>query len=191
MSNTHSKYTIKIPKNIAILYCNTKNIITVIGPLDKKALKLKVKLEILKTERVINVTSIPVSKMPNNTRKKIKAIQGTATALIKQLLIETLTIFYKKLKFIGVGYRAFEVDRFKNELLLFKLGYSHPMYFKIPKNLDIFCLKLTKLFIYSNSYQNITQIAATIQSYKSPEPYKGKGILYDNEKIQLKEGKKV
>jgi large subunit ribosomal protein L6 len=187
----NSKYTIKIPKSTIILYCETKNIITVIGPLDKKALKLKVKLEVLKIERVINVTSIPVSKISNNTRKKIKAIQGTTVALIKQLFIETLTIFYQKLKFIGVGYRAFEVDRFKNELLLFKLGYSHPMYFKIPKNLEIVCLKLTKLFIFSNSYQNITQIAATIQSYKSPEPYKGKGILYENEKIQLKEGKKV
>jgi large subunit ribosomal protein L6 len=191
MLNTNSKYTVKIPKNTVILYCNTKNIITVIGPLDKKALKLKVKLEILKIEGIINVTSIPVSNMSNNTRKKIKAIQGTTIALIKQLFIETLTIFYKKLKFVGVGYRAFEVDRFKDELLLFKLGYSHPIYFKIPSNLDIFCLKLTKLFIYSNSYQNITQLAATIQSYKLPEPYKGKGILYENEKIKLKEGKKV
>jgi large subunit ribosomal protein L6 len=191
MSTINSKYNIKIPKNIIVLYCDTKNIITIVGPLGKKALKLKVKLEILKLERTIYVTSIPNYQMSNSSKKKHKAMQGTTVALIKQLFIETLTIFYQKLKFVGVGYRAFEVDQFKDELLLFKLGYSHHIYFKIPKNIDIFCLKLTKLFIYGNSYQNITQVAATIQSHKFPEPYKGKGILHENEKIKLKEGKKV
>ena len=50
---------------------------------------------------------------------------------------------------------------------------------------------MTKLFIYGNSYRNVTQTAALIRSYKKPEPYKGKGILYETEKIVLKEGKKV
>jgi large subunit ribosomal protein L6 len=74
---------------------------------------------------------------------------------------------------------------------MFKLGYSHSLYFKIPEQLIIFCLKFTKLFIYGNSYQNVTQIASLIRSYKKPEPYKGKGILYETEKILLKEGKKI
>jgi large subunit ribosomal protein L6 len=90
-----------------------------------------------------------------------------------------------------VGYRAFDVDNFENKLLLFKLGYSHSIYFKIPIESQIFCLKRTKLFIHGNSYQDITKIAAFIRSYKKPEPYKGKGILYETEKIILKEGKKV
>ena len=77
------------------------------------------------------------------------------------------------------------------KLLNFKLGYSHQIFFKIPRNLNVFCLKSTKLFVsgLSNSYVN--QIAALIRSYKTPEPYKGKGILYENEKIILKEGKKI
>lgn len=54
----------------------------------------------------------------------------------------------------------------------------------------MFCLKLTKLFVYGDSYQKITKTTALIQSYKQPDPYKGKGILYENEKIILKEGKK-
>lgn len=77
------------------------------------------------------------------------------------------------------------------DLLHFKLGYSHFIYFKIPKNLKIFCLKANKLFILGNSYLFVTQIAALIRSYKVPEPYKGKGILYTTEKIALKEGKKI
>ena len=74
---------------------------------------------------------------------------------------------------------------------MFKLGYSHPIFFKIPNNLQIFCFKFIKLFVWGNSYKNITQTSALIRSYKKPEPYKGKGILYEGEKIVLKEGKKV
>ena len=121
----------------------------------------------------------------------IKSFQGTTYSLIKQLIVETSSILYKKLKFIGIGYRAFDVKKFNNKLFMFKLGYSHPIYFKIPKKINIFCLKLTKLFVYGNSYQNITKTTSLIKSYKLPEPYKGKGILYENEKIKLKEGKKI
>lgn len=191
MHNAPKKYLIKIPKETIIIYCNKKKVITVIGSLKKKSLKLHVKLRLFEKINTIEVTSVPVSKLSNNNKKKIKAIQGTTVSLIKQLIIETSSIFYQKLKFIGVGYRVFEVENFEKQLFLFKLGYSHSIYFKIPENLEISSLKFTKLFIYGFSYQKITQTAALIQSYKYPEPYKGKGILYENQKIKLKEGKKV
>jgi large subunit ribosomal protein L6 len=60
-----------------------------------------------------------------------------------------------------------------------------------PKNLKIFCLKGNKLFILSNSYLLVTQIAAIIKTYKNPDPYKGKGILYATETLSLKDGKKI
>lgn len=186
-----NKYLIKIPNNSTILYSEKKKIIIVIGPLATKTLKLNLKLKVSSDQKTIVVTSTPFLKISNNQKKKIKSFQGTVCALIKQSLIETSTIFYQKLKFVGVGYRAFDLQDFENKLLMFKLGYSHPIYFKIPNNLKIFCLKLTKLFIYGNSYHNVTKISSLIQSYKMPEPYKGKGILYENEKIQLKEGKKI
>lgn len=160
------------------------------GPLEKRSLRLKVQLLVSKVEQLIKVTSIPINNISNNEEKKMKAIQGTTTALIKQLLIETSTILYKKLKIVGVGYRGFDVENFEKKLLLFKLGYSHPLYFKIPIKLNMFCLKFTKLFIYGSSYSYITQTAALIRSKKTPEPYKGKGILYETENIILKEGKK-
>lgn len=191
MQNIPKKYLIKIPKNTKVIYCNKNKIITVIGPLKKKSLELQVELRLKSVFNTIEVTTIPFSKLSNNDKKNIKSIQGTTVALIKQLLIETSSTFYQKLKFVGVGYRAFEVDNFEKQVLLFKLGYSHPVYFKIPENLEISSLKFTKLFISGFSYRKITQAAALIQSYKYPEPYKGKGILYENQKIQLKEGKKV
>lgn len=183
------KYSIKAPNDSIILYCEQKKIITVVGPLARKTLKLKLKIIIIKN--TIIVTSNPFLQFPNNKKKKIKSLQGTTCALIKQLIIETSSILYKKLKFVGVGYRSFDVKNLEKKLFMFKLGYSHSIYFKTPKELNIFCLKLTKLFIYGNSYQNITKTASLIQSYKLPEPYKGKGILYENEKIKLKEGKKI
>jgi len=191
MSYVPKKYKIKIPNNNIILYCDKKKMITIIGPLNVKSLKLKLKLRILEAEKTIIVTSDSFLNLPNNKKKKIKALQGTTVALIKQLLIETSSTLYKKLKMVGVGYRAFDIENFNKKLLMFKLGYSHPIYFKIPKNTTIFCLKLTKLFISGNSYQDITQTASLIRSYKLPEPYKGKGILYGDEKIRLKEGKKI
>jgi len=185
------KYLIKIPKDNTILYCEKKKIITIIGSLSRKTLKLKLRLKVIENKNIVIITSTPFEKLSNNNKKKIKALQGTTYSLIKQLLIETSAVLFQKLKLIGVGYRVFDVQGFENKLLMFKLGYSHPIFFRIPKNLNIFCLKLTKLFIYGNSYQTITKTTSLIQSYKSPEPYKGKGILYENEKITLKEGKKV
>ena len=191
MKNISEKYTIKIPSDINVIYSNKKKIITLAGVLSKKSLKLGVQLLIIKSKNIIKVTPLPFFKISNNEQKKIKALQGTTVALIKQLIVETSAVLYQKLKLVGVGYRAFDVDTLKNKLLLFKLGYSHFLYFKISNEIEIFCLKMTKLFIYGNSYRNVTQTAALIRSYKKPEPYKGKGILYETEKIVLKEGKKV
>jgi large subunit ribosomal protein L6 len=185
------KYKIKIPNTLNIFYCSKKNILIVKGPLKQKSIKLKIKLLISKNNSLIFVTTIPCFKIANNEKKNLKAICGSTFTQIKTLIAETSTIIYKKLKIVGVGYRGFKVKDYENRLLLLKLGYSHPIYLKIPENLEIFCLKFTKLFIYGNSYKNIILTASLIKRNKIPEPYKGKGILYENETIQLKQGKKV
>lgn len=186
-----NKYLIKIPNYINLFYSKKKKIIVFIGPLSIKTLKLNLQLFIHKTKNIIKVSSIPFFKMANHKKKKIKTYQGLTIALIKQFITESSVLLYQKLKFTGIGYRAFFVDNFKNQLLLFKLGYSHSIYFKKPIGIKIFCLKTTKLFLYGNSYQYLTQTSSSIRLYRKPEPYKGKGILYSNEKIILKEGKKI
>jgi large subunit ribosomal protein L6 len=186
-----SKYTIQIPKDIIVLYSVKKKIITIIGNANRKSLKLDLKLKIEPASNTLSVTPIAFSDTSGSNKKRIKALQGSTVSNIKQIILETSSVLYKKLKFVGVGYRAFEVENFKNQIFMLKLGYSHSIYFKKPLGIDIFCLKLTKLFIFGNSYQEISKVASIIRSLKSPEPYKGKGILYDNEKIMLKEGKKT
>lgn len=187
----NNKYIIKIPNHVTVLYFYDKDILTVIGPLKRKSLKLKLKVFFSTDQKTISVSSNPCLKISNKQKKNINALKGTTAAIIKQVILETSYLLYQKLKFVGIGYRTFDVDNFENKLIMFRLGYSHPIFFKINEEAKIFCLKRVKLFVYGNSYQNITQTAALIRSYKKPEPYKGKGILYENEKINLKEGKKV
>ena len=185
------KDLIKIPKNTTIIYCEKKNIITVVGNLSKKSLKAKVKVFFLKNKKTILVSSLPISKISNKEKKSINAIKGTTIATIKLLIVETNANLFQKLKLVGVGYRVSEFESLKKKLIIFKLGYSHQINFKIAKNLNFLCMKLTKIFILGNSLHEVTNEASRIKFFKKPEPYKGKGILYESEKIKLKEGKKV
>lgn len=185
------KQIIKIPHDVKIFYSKKKKILIVQGSAKQKSIKINKLLTISTIKQQIIIISDSNKKLSNSSRKKIQLFQNTTTSLIKQLLIEANAKMYHKLKLIGVGYRAFPVENFEDRLLLLRLGYSHPIYFKIPVNTKIFSLKLTKLFLSSCSYQELTSTASKIRLNKIPEPYKGKGILYENEQIILKEGKKI
>jgi len=191
MKNLSKKHIVKIPKHISVFYSEKNRIITIVGPLRKKSLKLKTRIVVSSKKKFIGVTSQPFQNMSLNEKKQLKVLQGTTVALLKQIFLEVSVLLCKKLKFVGVGYRAFLVKLANNTLLQFKLGYSHDIYFKIPSNIKVFCLKSDKLFLSGSFYEYVSQIASLIRSYKRPEPYKGKGILYENETILLKEGKKV
>ena len=184
-------YCIKIPEETTILYSKNKTFITIISPLVTKSIKLNVKVKLVKSKKWVIVAPQLWTSTKAIKEKELKILQGTTYALIKKALSESTVKLFKTIKLVGIGYRAFEVNSFKNQLLMFKLGHSHPIYFKLPKNLSFLCLKFTNLFIFGTSHQNISDSAARFRSAKPPEPYKGKGILYNEEKITLKEGKKV
>jgi len=191
MKNFKKRHSIKVPKNIQVIYCDQKNIITFVGPLSTKSLKLNVKLFLLPFSNIIVVSQLLVKGSPSVDLKSAKKLQGTTLAKIKQVLIETTYALYHKLNLVGVGYRAFLYEKVSNQIYL-KLGYSHLIYFKIPEDVNVYCHKFTKLFIFGEcSYDSLTQTAAQIRNCKAPEPYKGKGILHDQEKVILKKGKKI
>ena len=191
LNKIEKKQIIKIPRNIKIFYNKKTKIIIVKGLIKRKSFKINPLLTISNTNQQVEIVSETSKKLSNSSKKKIQLIKTTTASLIKQLLIETNALMYQKLTLVGVGYRAFLVENFEDHLLLLKLGYSHPIYFKIPAKTEIFSLKLTKLFLYGYSYQELTFTASKIRINKTPEPYKGKGILYENEQITLKEGKKI
>lgn len=191
MRKTSKKYTVKIPKSISLIYCKKKKIITFFGSKSHKSMKLKLHVY-LSTSNKINISSVPLSDLSNNEKKMIKSMQGTTVALMKQILFEISTkTIHKKLNFVGLGYRIFFEEFFNNQLLLLKLGFSHLVYFFVPYKFKVFCKKRTQLFVLGNSYQDLTHIVSLIRNLKRPEPYKGKGILYEHEKVVRKQGKKI
>nr|YP_010377297.1 ribosomal protein L6 [Odontella aurita]QYB22946.1 ribosomal protein L6 [Odontella aurita] len=186
------RHTIKVPKNVILYYSKKHKALILLGHLKKILIKLKVKILTSKKIRVVKITKEPFLKMAQNKKRRFKSIQGTFAALIKQTFNEITTLSIKKMKLVGVGYKAFLVKISKHFLLKFKLGYSHFIYFQIPKSIKVFCLKAnSKIYISGNLYSYVSQIASLLRSFRIPEPYKGKGILYSNECIILKEGKKL
>ena len=186
------KYTIKIPENVTTFYCERKKIITFLGPLKKKSIKLEVKPFFSNSLNLLIISDLSNTQTSSIGEKKAKIMQGTTLSLIKTVLIEMNYKLYNKLKFVGVGYRSFQMDNPLENQILLKLGYSHMIYFKIPSPLNSHTIKFTKLFIFGEyPYIEITKLVSLIRNCRPPEPYKGKGILRYEEKISLKKGKKI
>lgn len=115
-----------------------------------------------------------------------KAMLGTVYANVKNEIIGNSKGFEKKLELVGTGYKA----NVNGKTLVLSLGYSHDINFKIPEGISIAVEKNTLVTVTGTSKQLVGQTAAEIKSYRKPEPYKGKGVRYEGEKIYRKEGKK-
>lgn len=191
MSAQINKYNIKIPQDISVIYSEKKKTLTVTGPLRKKSMKLKLRIVTDKFKKIISVSPLSFFQISNTEKKKIKTLRNTTVAQIRHLFIESSITIYQKLKIIGVGYRADFTDTLDKKLITLKLGYSHVTYVKIPENLFLNSFTKAKFCIFGNSYYEVSKLSAKIRSKKIPEPYKGKGILYENEVVVLKEGKKI
>jgi len=121
----------------------------------------------------------------SNDKKATKAYHGLVRALIQNMIIGITQNFSKLLIAEGVGYK-FQIE--KNVLSL-SMGFSHPIQFNIPKNIAIKLESPTRLLISGIDKQEVGFFAAKVRNIKPPEPYKGKGIRYENEKILRKAGK--
>ena len=191
MNQQQQKFNIKIPQNISVIFSEKKKTLTVIGPVTTKSIKLKLKISINQNKKILTVSPLTFSKLSNAEKKQINALRATTVAQIKHLIIESSTTLFQKLKIVGVGYRIDFTDDSEKKLLTLKLGYSHYFYVKVPNNLNLNCFTKTKFSIFGNSYHDVSKLSSKIREKKIPEPYKGKGILYENENITLKEGKKI
>ncbi len=115
------------------------------------------------------------------------AMAGTMRALIANTVVGVSEGFERKLELVGVGYRASVQGR---ELNL-SLGKSHPTVFTAPEGISIETPSQTEVLIKGSDKQLVGQVAAKVRSFRPPEPYKGKGVRYSGERIQLKEAKKA
>ncbi|KYO55465.1 MAG: 50S ribosomal protein L6 [Tistrella sp.] len=123
---------------------------------------------------------------PANDERRGRAMWGLSRTLVANMVKGVSEGFTVKLDINGVGYRA-AVD---GKLLTLQLGYSHDIKYAVPADIEIKAEKPTALAISGIDKQRVGQIAAEIRSFRSPEPYKGKGVKYEDEVIVRKEGKK-
>ena len=191
MNQQQKKFSLKIPQDLLVIFSPEKKTLTVMGPTATRSIKLKLKVTLNKTNKTLSVTPLQFFHMSNAEKKKIHALRASTVAQIKHLLVETSTTVFQKLKMVGVGYRIDFTDDSEKKLLTLKLGYSHYYYVKVPNNLELNCFTKTKFSIFGNSYYDISKLSSQIREKKAPEPYKGKGILYENEVVRIKEGKKI
>ena len=120
-----------------------------------------------------------------NDNKKEKALQGLTRSLVANMVEGVTKGFQKRLNIVGIGYRA----ELKGNVLNMNLGYSHPIEFLLPKGISATVEKQVNITIEGIDKQLVGEVAAKIRSFKTPEPYKGKGILYSDEKVRRKIGK--
>ena len=115
------------------------------------------------------------------------AMHGLARSLINNMVIGVTEGFKKELAIVGVGYKA----ALQGKVLNLSLGFSHPINFQIPEGIKITVTPENKIIVEGCDKQLVGETAAKIRRFRSPEPYKGKGIRYVDERIVLKEGKSV
>lgn len=118
--------------------------------------------------------------------RRASAMHGLTRSLINNMVNGVTKGFEKKLEILGVGYRA----AVEGNTLKLDLGYSHPIYYPFPSGIEINVEKNTQLTIQGIDNEVVGQTAAEIRAFRSPEPYKGKGVRYAGEQIKLKVGKK-
>lgn len=114
------------------------------------------------------------------------AMAGTIRSLINNLVVGVSVGFEKKLELVGVGYRA----QSKGNTLNLNLGFSHPVDYPVPEGVKVETPSQTEVVISGADKQKVGQVAAEIRAYRPPEPYKGKGVKYADERVVRKEAKK-
>ncbi len=127
-----------------------------------------------------------LSFVPANDSREANAMSGTLRQLVNNMVTGVTKGFEKKLSLVGVGYKA----QASGAKLNLAVGFSHPVDFVMPAGITVATPSPTEILIKGADRQRVGQIAAEIRAIRPPEPYKGKGIRYADEKITIKETKK-
>lgn len=138
-----------------------------------------------KTAVVVDAGKVIISR--NGDDSEAKALHGLTRSIVFNLVQGVAEGFSKRLEIHGVGFKA----AVQGKVINLSLGYSHPVNYPIPDQIKVTVEENTKLTIEGPSKEVVGRVAAEIRSYYPPEPYKGKGVRYHDEKIIRKEGKTV
>jgi len=171
------KMPIELPDGVEIKVAKN-NLVTVKGPMGELTEKISEKMKIAIDENVLTVDR------PNNTKIN-RSLHGLSRTLINNMVVGVTKGYEKKLKIVGVGYRVAK----KGNALDFNLGFSHPLEMPDPEGITTEVPNQTEIVVKGIKKQLVGNYAAIIRGLRPPEPYKGKGIRYENEQVRRKEGK--
>ena len=172
-----AKNPVVIPEKVEVVL-NADNI-SVSGPLGKVIQPLTSAVKLAREGETITFTAADDSQHAN-------AMSGTLRALVANMVSGVSEGFSRKLTLIGVGYKA----QAQGSMLNLELGYSHSINHKMPDGVKVETPSQTEIILKGFDKQVIGQVAAQIRAYRSPEPYKGKGVRYADEVVAIKETKK-
>jgi large subunit ribosomal protein L6 len=172
-----AKYPVPLPSGVEAQL--SAESITVKGPLGALTQPLTGEVTIA------NESGRLVFKVANDSRHA-KAMSGTVRALVANMVQGVSKGFEKKLSLIGVGYKAAAQGKSLN----LSLGFSHPVDYALPEGIKAETPSPTEIVIKGIDKQRVGQVAAEVRAFRPPEPYKGKGVRYIDEVVQIKETKK-
>ncbi len=171
------KHPVVVPDGVDIAVAG--QVVTVKGKLGELSATLPPEVQI-----VVENDAVRVSPRDDSTRAR--AMWGTSRSLVNNMVTGVSEGFKIGLEIHGVGFRA-AID---GKVLKLQLGYSHDIKYPIPEGITITCERPTRIAVSGADRQRVGQVAADIRAFRKPEPYKGKGIRYENEWVRRKEGKK-
>jgi|UniRef100_UPI0040481562 large subunit ribosomal protein L6 len=172
-----AKYPVELPKGVeATIHPEA---ITVKGPLGSLT-------QALNGDVIVNQDAGKLSFIVANDSRQAKAMSGTLRALVANMVTGVSQGFERRLNLIGVGYRA----QVQGTQVKLQLGFSHDISHPLPDGVKAECPTQTEVVLKGFDKQVVGQVAAEIRAYRPPEPYKGKGVRYADERVVIKETKK-
>ncbi len=172
-----AKYPVTLPKGVEATLA--AEALSIKGPLGTLSQRLRSDVKIDKDGDKLLFKAL-------NDSDEANAMSGTLRALAANMVLGVTKGFEKRLTLVGVGYRA----QAQGDKLNLTLGFSHPVVHPMPKGVKVETPSQTEIVIKGLDKQLVGQVAAEVRAYRSPEPYKGKGVRYANERVILKETKK-
>jgi large subunit ribosomal protein L6 len=172
-----AKYPVELPKGVEATI--KADAITVKGPLGSLS-------QALNGDVIVNEDGGKLSFVVANDSRQAKAMSGTLRALVANMVTGVSKGFERKLNLVGVGYRA----QIQGNQVKLQLGFSHDVLHALPEGVKAECPSQTEVVLKGVDKQVVGQVAAEIRAYRPPEPYKGKGVRYADERVVIKETKK-
>lgn len=172
-----AKAPVELPKGVE--FRQDGNVVTLKGGKGSLSLEINNEVELAQEDNVLRVA-------PRSGSRFSAAIAGTMRAILANMAKGVSEGFERKLELVGVGYRA----QAQGGKLNLQLGFSHPVVYLVPQGITVETPSQTEIVVRGADKQIVGQVAAEIRGFRPPEPYKGKGVRYANERVVIKEAKK-